>query len=151
MWQLYKIYVINLWPALPKGLNTHLDLRVLAIMYRYETTTCLESREYGRRDPSRWPRGTLYPQKLALTSPTSGGRSVGIVHSWTQTTEFSLVFMKQQNLNSFSMSKCQRLNWRQSSLWTKTELRSPNPRSRHLNIDVSNQMHFYKSVRSEVL
>jgi hypothetical protein len=24
---------------------------------------------------------TLYPQKLALTSPTSGGRSVGVVHS----------------------------------------------------------------------
>jgi hypothetical protein len=35
-----------------------------------------ESREYGHRDPSR---GTLYPQNLALTSPTSGGRSVGIV------------------------------------------------------------------------
>jgi hypothetical protein len=29
----------------------------------------------------------LYPQKLALTSPTSGGRSVGIVHSRTQTME----------------------------------------------------------------
>jgi hypothetical protein len=48
----------------------------------------LESREYGRRDPSRSPRGTLYPQKLALTSPTSGGRSVGIVRSRTQATEF---------------------------------------------------------------
>jgi hypothetical protein len=22
-----------------------------------------ESREYGRRDPSRWPRGTIYPQQ----------------------------------------------------------------------------------------
>jgi hypothetical protein len=51
----------------------------------------LESREYGRRDLSCWPRGTLYPQKLALTSPTSGGRSVGVVRSWTQATEFSLV------------------------------------------------------------
>jgi hypothetical protein len=39
----------------------------------------LESREYGHRDPLRWPRGTLYPQKLALTLPTSGGRSVSIV------------------------------------------------------------------------
>jgi hypothetical protein len=29
----------------------------------------------------------LYPQKLALTSLTSGGRSVGIVHSRTQATE----------------------------------------------------------------
>jgi hypothetical protein len=32
-----------------------------------------------------------YPQKLALTSLTSGGRSVGIVRSRTQTMEFSLV------------------------------------------------------------
>jgi hypothetical protein len=45
--------------------------------------------ENGRRDPSRWPRGTLYPQKLTLTSPTSGGRSVGIFRSRTQATEFS--------------------------------------------------------------
>jgi hypothetical protein len=39
----------------------------------------LEIREYGRRDPSRWPHGTLYPKMLALISPTKGGRSVGIV------------------------------------------------------------------------
>jgi hypothetical protein len=49
----------------------------------------LKIREYGRRDPSCWPRGTLYPQKLALTLPSSGGRSVGIVRIRTQTTEFS--------------------------------------------------------------
>jgi hypothetical protein len=36
----------------------------------------LESLDYDRKDPSRWPRGTLHPQKLTLTSPTSGGRSV---------------------------------------------------------------------------
>jgi hypothetical protein len=48
----------------------------------------LNSREYGRRDPSRLSRGTLYPQKLALTSPIIGGRSVGIVRSRTQATEF---------------------------------------------------------------
>jgi len=29
----------------------------------------------------------LYPQKLALTSPTGGGRSVGIVRVRTKTTE----------------------------------------------------------------
>jgi len=33
----------------------------------------------------------LYPQKLALTSPTSGGHCVGIVRSRTKATEFSLV------------------------------------------------------------
>jgi hypothetical protein len=48
-----------------------------------------EIREYDRRDPSRWPRGIFYPQKLALTSSTGGGRSVGIVGTRTQTTEFS--------------------------------------------------------------
>jgi hypothetical protein len=32
----------------------------------------------------------LFPQKLALTSPTGGGRSVGIVRSRTKATEFSL-------------------------------------------------------------
>jgi hypothetical protein len=50
----------------------------------------LENREYGRRDPSRWPRVTLYTQELALTSPTNGGRSVGIARSLAQATEFSL-------------------------------------------------------------
>jgi hypothetical protein len=30
----------------------------------------------------------LYPQKLALTSPTSGGRSVGVLDSQTTATEF---------------------------------------------------------------
>jgi hypothetical protein len=41
---------------------------------------------------SRWPHGTLYPQKLALTLQTSGGRSVGTVRSRTQATEFRLFF-----------------------------------------------------------
>jgi len=36
---------------------------------------------------------TLYPQKLALTSPTGGGRCVGIVRSRTKATEFSLDLM----------------------------------------------------------
>jgi hypothetical protein len=47
-----------------------------------------ESRECGRRDPSRWPRGTLHPQKLALVSLTSSGRSVDRVCSRTQATQF---------------------------------------------------------------
>jgi len=33
----------------------------------------------------------FYIEKLALTSPTGGGRSVGIVRSRTKATEFSLV------------------------------------------------------------
>jgi hypothetical protein len=34
-----------------------------------------------------------YPQTLALTLPTSGGRSVGIVCLWTKATEFSYVMI----------------------------------------------------------
>jgi len=35
----------------------------------------------------------LYPQKLALTSPTGGGCSVGIVRVRTKTTEFSFIYI----------------------------------------------------------
>jgi hypothetical protein len=51
-------------------------------------STDLENREYGRGDPLRYPRDTLYPQQLALTSPASGGRSAGIIRSRTKATEF---------------------------------------------------------------
>jgi hypothetical protein len=47
----------------------------------------LEIREYDRRDLLRRPRDTLYPGRLAPTSSTIGGRSVGIVRSRTQATE----------------------------------------------------------------
>jgi hypothetical protein len=40
----------------------------------------------------RWLCNTLYPQMLALISPTSGGRWVGIVRLRTMATEFSLLF-----------------------------------------------------------
>jgi hypothetical protein len=40
---------------------------------------------------------TLYPQKLALPSPTSGSLSVGIIRSRTQATEF----VSEQLLNNF--------------------------------------------------
>jgi hypothetical protein len=49
------------------------------LLGRNRSGSGLENRDYGRGDPLRWPRDTLYPQKLALTSPTSGGHSVGIV------------------------------------------------------------------------
>jgi hypothetical protein len=58
------------------------------LLGRNNNVSGLESREYGRRDQLRWPCDTLYQQKLALTSPTSGGPSVGIVPSRSQTTEF---------------------------------------------------------------
>jgi hypothetical protein len=49
----------------------------------------LENRDYGHRGSAALTiRQPLYPQKLALISPTSGGRSVGIVRSRTKVTEF---------------------------------------------------------------
>jgi hypothetical protein len=45
-------------------------------------------------------RQPLYPQKLALTSPTSGVCSVGIVRSRTEAMEFSFSFLATYWLNS---------------------------------------------------
>jgi hypothetical protein len=61
------------------------------LLGRKRSGSGLEIWEYGLRDPSRWPSGTLYQQKLALSSQISGGRSVGIVRSWTQATEFIII------------------------------------------------------------
>jgi hypothetical protein len=61
------------------------------LLGRKSSGSCPDNREYGCRDPSRWPRGTIYQQKLALTSPTSGGRPVGVVPSRTQIMKFSFL------------------------------------------------------------
>jgi hypothetical protein len=58
-----------------------LERKVAAPVYKTEIN--------GRGDPLRWLRDTLYPLKLALTSLTSGGRSVGIVRWGTKATEFN--------------------------------------------------------------
>jgi hypothetical protein len=86
--QRYQIFweVVGLEPG-PLSLVCTIE----ELLGRKSSSSRLESQEYGRRDPSRWPRATLYPQKLELISPTNGGRSVGIVRSRTQATEFSLV------------------------------------------------------------
>jgi hypothetical protein len=34
------------------------------LLDRKSSGSCLENRDYFRRDPSRWPRDTLYPQKV---------------------------------------------------------------------------------------
>jgi hypothetical protein len=57
------------------------------LLGRKSSVSSLGSREYGCRDPPRWPRCTI-SNKLALTSPTSGGRSIGIVSSRTQAMGF---------------------------------------------------------------
>jgi hypothetical protein len=79
----YTFVFHNLWQLLSKR-----EFWYFLKFGRQSSGSGLESREYGRSDPSHWPHNTLYPQKLALTSPTSGGRLVGIIHSRTQATEF---------------------------------------------------------------
>jgi hypothetical protein len=75
------------------------------LLGRKSSGSGLEIRDYGRRDPSQWPRGTLYPQKLALTSPTSSRLSVCIVRSRTQATEFSFSWgMNIQNNDMTSVT-----------------------------------------------
>jgi hypothetical protein len=62
--------------------------KIEELFERNNSGSGLETREYGRGNLLRWPRDTLYPEKLALTSPTSDGRSVGIVRLRTKATEF---------------------------------------------------------------
>jgi hypothetical protein len=59
------------------------------LLERKRSGSGVENWDYCRRDPSHSPRGTLYTQKLALTSPTKRCRSADIVRSQTQATEFS--------------------------------------------------------------
>jgi hypothetical protein len=47
----------------------------------------------GRGDSLRWPLDTLYPLKLVLTSPTSGGRSLGIVRWRIEAPKFVCCFL----------------------------------------------------------
>jgi hypothetical protein len=61
----------------------------------------LENQYYGHMDLLRWAHGILYPQNLALTSPTSGSCSVSIVRSLTLTIEFFVV-----NAYVYSINLC---------------------------------------------
>jgi hypothetical protein len=72
------------------------------LLGRKSSGSGVENRNYGRRDPSCWSRGNLYPQKLAPTLPTSGGRSVGIVRSRTEATEFVFVCKSMTCMNKLN-------------------------------------------------
>jgi hypothetical protein len=58
------------------------------LLERNSSGSSLENQEYGCGDPFGWPHDSLYPQKFAVTSPTSGGRSAGLVCLRTKATEF---------------------------------------------------------------
>jgi hypothetical protein len=82
------------------------------LLGRNSSGSGLEYREYGRRDLS--PHGILYPQKSALTSPTSGDCSVSIVHSQTKATFFLLTTV----LEDLPVSMSVNINGR-GMFWTK--------------------------------
>jgi hypothetical protein len=60
------------------------------LLWRNSSGSGLENLDYGRRDPPRWPRDTLCPRKVALTSSTNGGLSAGIVRPRSQAMELLL-------------------------------------------------------------
>jgi hypothetical protein len=77
------------------------------LLWRKSSGSGLEDREHGRREPLRRPRCTLYPQKLALASPTSGGRLVGIVRSRAQDKEFFLCDVREiRSVTKFAQTSC---------------------------------------------
>jgi hypothetical protein len=63
------------------------------LLGRKSSGSCLENREYGCRGSAALiTRHRLRPQKLAPTSTRSCGRSVGVVRSRTQATEFGYYY-----------------------------------------------------------
>jgi hypothetical protein len=62
------------------------------ILERTSSGSSLENQDYSHIDRCADHATPLYPQKLALTSPTGGGHSVGIVCSRTQATEVFFFF-----------------------------------------------------------
>jgi hypothetical protein len=81
----YQIF----WEVVGLERGPHSLVRIIEELLEWKVAAPgLENRDYGRGDPSYWPRDTVYQLKLALTSPTGCGRSVGIVRLRTKTTEF---------------------------------------------------------------
>jgi hypothetical protein len=76
----------------------------------------------GRGNSLRWPLHIFYPLKLALTSPTSGGRSVGIVRWRTKSPE--VILSEVYILWSSSLSR----NW-ESSVTIVTQLQAERPKN----------------------
>jgi hypothetical protein len=60
------------------------------LLERKSSGSDLENRDYGRSGSADYAT-PHYPQMMALTSPTSGGRLAGIIRSRTQASE-SFVF-----------------------------------------------------------
>jgi hypothetical protein len=80
-------YLIAVCKTLPFCRNVNIFILRLFIIL----DPGLESWDYSHRDMTHWPRYILYLQKLALTSPTCGIRSVGIVRSRAKAAELLVI------------------------------------------------------------
>jgi hypothetical protein len=80
---------------------------IVELLGRNNSCSSLENRDYGRVLCADHATPRLYPQKLALTSPTSSGRSIGIVHSQTKGTEHFNTYLF---LDTYISVKCGLLN-----------------------------------------
>jgi hypothetical protein len=80
------------------------------LLERKSSGSGLENRDYGRRNPLRWPHGTLYPRNLALTSSTCGDRSFDIslvffpTSSWSCSTWNGKQFWQIRNFSEYLSS-----------------------------------------------
>jgi hypothetical protein len=66
---MYILFNLNTSTGLPIPVGLEQGLLSLVstieeLLERKSDGSGLEIREYSRKDPSRWPRGTLYPQKV---------------------------------------------------------------------------------------
>jgi hypothetical protein len=68
------------------------------LLGRNSSDSSVEVREYGRRDASRWPSGTLYPQKVGTNLADKRGSLGGIVRSRTQPMDFLFFSVKEFSL-----------------------------------------------------
>jgi hypothetical protein len=92
--------------GLERGSLSHMSTTE-ELFERNNSDSGLENRKYSRGGPLRWPRDALYQKKLKLTSPTSGGRSVGIVRPRTKATEFNFYLINANGnaaVNSLELS-----------------------------------------------
>jgi hypothetical protein len=73
--------------------QNQIPVKLTNIFHLLDETSGLKNREYGRAIRRTDHATPSIPKRLAVTSPTSGGRSVGIVRSRTKATELLLLLL----------------------------------------------------------
>jgi hypothetical protein len=107
--RLYQIFweEVDLELGPLKLLSTSEDL-----LERKSRDSGLESREHCRRNPLRWPRGTPYPQTLALRlQAAAAGRSRGLRPQSLEFNDFSLCSRSDLVRGSYLLGKFSFKRW----------------------------------------